>query len=129
MTCSIRQDWGSRLPSDGSEFAQRMTKTDITLDLARELGISKKEAKVVLEIILDTMARALRKGERVELRGFGSFNVYTRPARKGRNPATGAPLNVPPKAVPAFRPSKELKSLINAMTGHAAQRSGRVRTT
>jgi len=101
-----------------------MTKTDITLDLARVLDVSRKEARAVLEIILDSMIRALHKGERVELRGFGSFTVHTRPARKGRNPVTGATLNVPAKTVPAFRPSKELKSLINAVAGHAVRRSG-----
>jgi integration host factor subunit beta len=101
-----------------------MTKTDIALDLARVLDVSKKDARAVLEIILDSMVRALHKGERVELRGFGTFSVHTRPARTGRNPATGASLNVPAKTVPAFRPSKELKSLINGVTGRAARRNG-----
>jgi len=101
-----------------------MTKTDLTLDLARVLDVSKRQAREVLEIVLDSMVRALHKGERVELRGFGSFSVHTRPARTGRNPVTGAQLNVAAKTVPAFRPSKELKSLINEVADQAARRSG-----
>jgi integration host factor subunit beta len=70
------------------------------------------------------MIKAIRTGERVELRGFGSFSCHTRAARKGRNPVTGAGVNVPAKKVLHFRPSKELKMTVNgAITDTTGDRS------
>ena len=90
-----------------------MTKADFTEEIARVLEIPLKEAKTIVEVILDSMVRALRKGERVELRGFGSFSTHVRAARRGRNPLTGAQVDVPAKRVPGFKPSGELKDLVN----------------
>jgi nucleoid DNA-binding protein len=98
-----------------------MTKTDLTQDLACVLQGSRKEARQVLEIILDSMIRMIHSGERVELRGFGSFSCHTRAARKGRNPVTGAGVNVPAKTVVHFRASRALKMLVN---GAAADQKG-----
>src|SRR5712691_6524512 len=90
-----------------------MTKADFTEEIARVLEIPLKEAKTLLEVTLDSMVRALCKGERVELRGFGSFSTHVRAARRGRNPLTGAQVEVPAKRVPCFMASRELKDLVN----------------
>jgi integration host factor subunit beta len=88
-----------------------MTKADFTKEIARVLELPLKEAKTVLDVILDSMVRALRKGERVELRGFGSFSTHMRAARRGMNPRTGDRLNIPMKRVPGFKPSGELRGV------------------
>lgn len=90
-----------------------MTKADLTEEIARVVEVPKAEAKRVIEAILDGMVRALRKGERVEVRGFGSFSTHVRAPRKGHNPSTGASIDVPAKRVPSFRPSRELRVLVN----------------
>src|SRR6185437_14235676 len=90
-----------------------LTKAELKLEIAEAAGVSLKEAKEILEIILDSMVRALRKGERVEVRGFGTLSTHTRDARNGRNPKTGIEVNVPAKRVPHFKPSVELKAMVN----------------
>lgn len=90
-----------------------MTKADIVKEITRVAEIPQKEAKVVLEIMLDGMVRALSKGERIELRGFGSFGTHVRARRKARNPQTGACVYVPARRVPNFKPGAELKALVN----------------
>lgn len=67
----------------------------------------------VVNVILDEIAEALARGERVELRGFGAFSVRRRDARRGRNPRTGEPVEVPAKSVPFFKAGKELRALVN----------------
>lgn len=89
-----------------------MTKAGFTREIARVLEISQKEAQLVLEAILDSIIRALRSGDRVELRGFGTFETHTRASRVGRIPRTQAKVDVPARRVPTFRPSKELKALL-----------------
>lgn len=91
----------------------KLTKADLKLEIARAVAVSHKEAKDLLEIILDSMVRALRKGERVEIRRFGTFSTHARAPRGGRNPLTGAQVDVPAKRVPNFRPSRELRALVN----------------
>jgi integration host factor subunit beta len=93
-----------------------MTKADFTKEIARALEIPLKEARAMLEIILDSMVRALRKGERIELRGFGSLSTHVRAARRGRNPLTGACVSVGAKRVPSFKPSRELLAIVNGHT-------------
>ena len=73
----------------------------------------RRDADVVLETVLSNIVEALRRGEKVELRGFGSFRLRHRDARRGRNPKTGGRVDVPPKSLPYFRTGKELKALIN----------------
>lgn len=90
----------------------KLTKADLKLEIARVVAISHKEAKDLLEIILDSMVRALRKGERIEIRGFGSFSTRLRAPRVGRNPLTGAQVDVPAKRVLKFRLSSELRALV-----------------
>ena len=81
--------------------------------VAEAADLTKKDADVVIEAVLDTIVEALRRGDKVELRGFGSFRLRQRDPRKARNPKTGRPVDVPPKLVPYFRPGKELKASIN----------------
>jgi integration host factor subunit beta len=90
-----------------------MKKADLTEEISRMLEIPRKEAKILLEIILDRMVLALRKGERVELRGFGTFTTHLRAGWKTRNPRTGAQVDVLARRVPQFKPSKELRALVN----------------
>jgi integration host factor subunit beta len=91
-----------------------MTKADLIEKVAAAVNLTKKDTEVVIETILQGIARALasRDDGKVELRRFGSFRVRSRKARQGRNPQTGQPVQVPPKRVPYFKPGKELKALI-----------------
>jgi integration host factor subunit beta len=69
---------------------------------------------MIVEAIFDSLVRAIRGGDNIEIRGLGSFRIRERKPRVGRNPKTGAPVEVPAKRVPYFKPSKELKDLVNA---------------
>lgn len=101
-----------------------MTRTDLIEDLARTLRVPHTQAKAVLEAILDGMVRALRRGERVELRRFGTFSTHLRGARDGRNPATGQRLRVPEKRVLSFRPAGELRAVVNRPPDPGRRRAG-----
>ena len=90
-----------------------MTKADLIEEVSRVIEMSRKDSEVILEAILDGVVRALRAGNKVEIRGFGSFRIRERQGRIGRNPKTGVRVDVPPKRVPYFKPSKDLKALIN----------------
>lgn len=90
-----------------------MTKADLVEQVAREAEMTKKDAEQLVEIIFDSIIEALNKGEKIELRGFGSFRVRERDARKGRNPKTGTAVSIPAKRVAYFKPGKELKEVIN----------------
>jgi integration host factor subunit beta len=89
-----------------------MTKADIIKVLAEQVGLTRREAAEVLSVVLDGVVEAIRAGEKVELRGFGSFRTRKRQARAGRNPRTGAQVNVPPKVVPYFKPGKQLREVL-----------------
>jgi integration host factor beta subunit len=87
-----------------------MTKSGLIESVAEKTPhISKKDTEVVVNTIFDAMTDALRRGERIEIRGFGSFVVKHRQAREGRNPKTGAVVPVAAKRVPFFKVGKELK--------------------
>ena len=90
-----------------------MTKADLVEDVAKAAELTKKDAERLVEIVFESIIDTLNKGEKIELRGFGSFRVRERGARRGRNPKTGDPVNIPAKRVPYFKPGKELKELIN----------------
>lgn len=90
-----------------------MTKADLVESVAKEAEMTKKDAEQLVEIIFDSIVSTLNKGEKIELRGFGSFRVRHRNARKGRNPKTGEAVNIPAKRVAYFKPGKDLKELIN----------------
>jgi integration host factor subunit beta len=89
-----------------------MTKADIVRNLAEQVGLTRREAAQTLSIVLDGVVEAIRDGEKVELRGFGSFRTRRRQARQGRNPRTGARVHVPPKVVPYFKPGKQLREVL-----------------
>lgn len=90
-----------------------MTKADLVERVSSEAEMTKKDAEQLVEIIFDSIIGSLNRGEKIELRGFGSFRVRERNARKGRNPKTGASVNIPAKRVAYFKPGKELKEMIN----------------
>ena len=91
-----------------------MTRADLTEAVSRALGISRKESDTIVVTILDSIVRALRSGDKVEIRRFGSFGTRQRRSRTGRNPKTGARVEVPAKRIPCFWPSMELMELINS---------------
>ena len=91
-----------------------MTKSELIDAVAkRAQQISKRDAAVVVDTIFESMAQALRRGERIEIRGFGSFQIKTHPAHEGRNPATGEPMPIPARRRPFFKASKEIRELVN----------------
>ncbi len=104
----------------------KLTKADLKLEIARSAATSLKEARELMETILDSIVRALRRGERVEVRGFGSFSTHLRRPRQGRNPLTGDRVDVPAKRVLKFRPGRELTDLINGSGGSESGESPNV---
>lgn len=96
-----------------SSEVMAMTKAELVEDVARAAELTKKDAERLVEIVFESIIETLNHGEKIELRGFGSFRVRERGARRGRNPKTGDPVNIPAKRVPYFKPGKELKELIN----------------
>ncbi len=91
-----------------------MTKADIVNIVAHETGLTKIDTQAVVEGFLSTVSNALHRGERVEFRGFGSFNLKKRKPKKARNPGTGEEIRLPERVVPVFKPSKKLKQSINS---------------
>ena len=90
-----------------------MTKAVLVEEVARVTDLTKKDAEVIVDTVFRCIIDALRRGEKIELRGFGSFRLRQRESRKGRNPKTGDRVDVPSKRVPYFKPGKDLKDLIN----------------
>jgi integration host factor subunit beta len=90
-----------------------MTRADVSEEVSRSLDITGKASDTIVLAMLDSIARSLRDGKGIEIRGFGSFASRQRRLRIARNPRTGAWVEVPAKRVPYFRPSKELTKLVN----------------
>jgi integration host factor subunit beta len=97
---------------DGTEQA-RLTRAELTEEVHQVIGLPLKESDIVVCTILDGIVRALRAGNKVEIRGFGTFNTRQRGGRTGRNPKTGARVEVPAKRIPFFKPGKELRELLD----------------
>lgn len=91
-----------------------MTKADLVEEVIQVTGLPRKESEIVVETIFDNIIKALQSGDKIEIRGFGSFRTRQRRGRIGRNPKTGARVEVPPKRIPFFKPSKELKDFVNS---------------
>lgn len=89
-----------------------MNKIDIINKVAEDMKLNQKVTKVAVDTIVDTIKQAIVKGERVEIRGFGSFTIRNYKAYKGRNPKTGQLVDVKPKKLPYFKVGKELKEMI-----------------
>ena len=90
----------------------KLTRAELTEEVHRVIGLPLKESDIVVCTVLDSIVRALRSGKKVEIRGFGTFNTRQRAGRSGRNPKTGAPVEVPPKRIPFFKPSRELREVV-----------------
>ena len=90
-----------------------VTKADLVEEVVRVTDLSRKESEAVVETIFGSIIGALQGGDRIEIRGFGSFRTRQRRGRTGRNPKTGAKVEVPPKRIPVFKPSKELNAHVN----------------
>ena len=103
-----RSAGGESLAPGGS-----MTKAALIEEVSRVADLTKKHSEVIVDTVFQSIITALRRGEKIELRGFGSFRLRQREPRKGRNPKTGDRVDVPSKKVPYFKPGKELKELIN----------------
>jgi len=90
-----------------------MTKADLVMEVAKQTSLTKKESETVIKTIFGSISEALSAGDKVELRGFGSFRVRDRKSRQGRNPKTGDTVKVPAKKVPFFKAGKELRALVD----------------
>ena len=86
-----------------------MTKAEIVEHIAQTTGLTKTDTSLVVEGMIETLKKALIDGDTVEIRGFGTFKIKERAARRARNPRTGEPVDIPAKYVPTFKPSRELK--------------------
>ena len=97
-----------------------MTKAELVDEVARVVQLTKKQAETIVNIVFDSIVDSLRSGQKIELRGFGSFRLRSRKSRTGRNPKTGEKVEVPSKKIPYFKPGKELKELINKVMADVA---------
>ena len=91
-----------------------MNKTELVAAMAEKAGLSKKDAEAALKAFTETVAEELKKGEKVQLVGFGTFEVSERAAREGRNPQTGATMKIAASKAPKFKAGKALKDMVNA---------------
>ncbi|MCK4351698.1 MAG: integration host factor subunit beta [Candidatus Krumholzibacteria bacterium] len=89
-----------------------MTKADIVENIAERTGLTKTDTALVVEGMIETLKEAMISGETVEIRGFGTFKIKERAARRARNPRTGEPVDIPTKFVPTFKPSRDLKNAV-----------------
>src|ERR1700758_386424 len=106
-----------------------LTKADLIEEVLKVTELPRKESKTIVETIFDSIIEAIQKGEKMEIRGFGSFRTRERRGRGGRNPKTGENVGVPAQSIPFFNPSKELKDFVNsdeaaAMTASAEAAAG-----
>ena len=90
-----------------------MNKADLVAAMAEKAGVSKKDAEASLKAFTDVVAEELKKGEKIQLVGFGTFEVSERAARTGRNPQTGAEMQIPASKAPKFKAGKALKDVVN----------------
>ena len=91
-----------------------MNKTDLVAAMAEQAGVSKKDAEKALKAFTDIVTDELKKGQKVQLVGFGTFEVSERAAREGRNPATRKPIKIPASKAPKFKAGKAFKDALNA---------------
>ena len=97
-----------------------LTKADLIEEVLNITELPRKESETIVETIFDSIVRSLRVGDKIEIRGFGSFRTRQRKPRVGRNPKTGDRVEVPAKKIPFFKPSKELKDLVNTGVSESA---------
>ena len=94
----------------------KMTKAELVEKVSGQINLTKKQTEVVVNTVFQSITDSLSEGRKVELRGFGSFRVRERNARIGRNPKSGAQVDVPAKRVPFFKAGKELRELVDKNT-------------
>lgn len=100
--------------SQGNDKRGTVTKSELIERIAqRQTQLAYKDVELAVKTILEHMAQTLASGERIEIRGFGSFSLHHRPARVGRNPKTGEPVSLPGKYVPHFKPGKQLRDRVD----------------
>ena len=90
-----------------------MTKAELIEEVSHVSNLTKKHSEIIVDTVFKSIIHALHRGDKIELRGFGSFRIRQRDSRTGRNPKTGERVDVPAKKVPYFKPGKALKELIN----------------
>jgi integration host factor subunit beta len=97
-----------------------LTKADLVAEVERITELKRSDSETIVETIFDSIIQSLQNGEKIEIRGFGSFRTRQRRGRVGRNPKTGAKVEVPAKKIPFFKPSKELKDFVNSAEAQAS---------
>ena len=97
-----------------------MTKAELIEEVSKVVEMTRKDSEEIVEAILGSIVGSLHRGEKIEIRGFGSFRTRQRPPRVGRNPKTGTRVEVPSKSIPYFTPGKELLELVNQSAQSAA---------
>ena len=90
-----------------------MNKADLILSISEEVGLSKKDTENVVNVLIETIQKQLKKGEKVAIAGFGTFDVSERKAREGRNPQTGETIKIAASKLPKFKPGKSFKEILN----------------
>jgi len=98
-----------------------MTKADLVEQVTALGDLTRRDGEIIVETLFESVIGALKGGDKIEIRGFGSFRTRQRNARVGRNPKTGARVDVPAKKVPFFKPSKELRDLVNPKAAAESQ--------
>ena len=99
-----------------------MTKSELIEKISESLKLPAGKAELIVNCVFDCMEASLKAGERIEIRGFGSFEIRHYKAYEGRNPRTGAPVGVQPKRLPFFKVGKELKERVNEAAADAAKK-------
>ena len=91
----------------------KMTKAELVEKVSGQINLTKKQSEIIVNTVFQSITESLSEGKKVELRGFGSFRIRERNARLGRNPKSGAQVDVPAKRVPFFKAGKELRELVD----------------
>ncbi|MBI3091305.1 MAG: integration host factor subunit beta [Candidatus Tectomicrobia bacterium] len=91
-----------------------MTKAELVEQVAQNINLTKKQTETIINTLFKSITEALRDGDKVELRGFGSFRIRQRDPREGRNPKTGETVQIPAKKVPFFKAGKELREMVDS---------------
>jgi len=91
-----------------------VTKAELIEKVSERVDLAKKDTEVIVNTVFDSIAAALSRNDKVELRGFGSFRMRKRNSREGRNPKTGDTVSIPAKKIPFFKPGKELRELVDS---------------
>ncbi len=103
-------------PDANERNAKTMTKADLVEKVTALGDLTRRDGEIIVDTLFDSVISALKSGDKIEIRGFGSFRTRQRNARTGRNPKTGEKVDVPAKRVPFFKPSKELRDSVNPAT-------------